>query len=188
MLEQYLASAQRFDETRVLGVAHHALGRHLDGSAALSHLEDAHALLDPSPYRRDAAELAVTLGTVLIANGRSRAARELMLPALEYAQDEAIDPLIHSLRKQLVRAGAQLERFELPPTRALAPADERLARMAALDLSEHEIAQQLLLPVGEVERRLAEAARTLGVSDRRELVELVRREAQPTLDLWAARS
>lgn len=188
MLEQYLASAQHFDETRVLGVAHHALGSHLDGSAALSHLEDAHALLDPSPYRRDAAELAVTLGTVLIANGRSRAARELMLPALEYAQDEAIDPLIHSLRKQLVRAGAQLERFELPPTRALAPADERLARMAALDLSEHEIAQQLLLPVGEVERRLAEAARTLGVSDRRELVELVRREAQPTLDLWAARS
>jgi DNA-binding CsgD family transcriptional regulator len=169
LMREYLIAAERFDETRVLGVAHLGLGRHTAGAAGREHLEHAHELLDGSPYRLDAARARLDLGARLRRDGERVAARELMLPALQYAERQQAAPLSARLREELKLVGSRPRSAVRTGVDALTPSELRIARLAAGGMTNKQIAQDLFLTIKTVETHLGGAFRKLDVSSRRDL-------------------
>jgi DNA-binding CsgD family transcriptional regulator len=175
LIHEYRAAAERFGAVAPIADAHVLAGRHSPGPEGREHLEAAHALLEPSPHRLDAARATLELGARLRHDNERTAARELMMPALEYAEHQRVAPLVARLREELAMCGARPRKIVLRGVDALTPAESRIARLAADGLQNKEIAQQLFLTVGTVQTTLVRVYRKLDVSSRRELATAVGR-------------
>lgn len=167
MIKAFHAGAERFGETRAIALGHVMLGRVTPGPTGREHLEEAHALLDPSPYRRHAAQARLELGVRLRHDNQRAAAAQLMLPALEYAEHQQAGPLAARLREELRLTGGRPRNALRTGADSLSPAEARIARLAADGMSNKEIAQHLFLTVGTVQTTLVRVYRKLDVNSRK---------------------
>jgi DNA-binding CsgD family transcriptional regulator len=168
-MHEFHARAEAFGETCVVGIGHLGVGRHTPGADGLDRMRTGYALLEASPYRYWAARARLELGVRLRRENERAEARELMLPALEYAEQQQLAPLTQRLRDELRLVGARPRNVVLSGVDSLTPSEGRIARLAAGGASNKEIAQQLFLTVKTIETHLGSAYRKLGIRTRRDL-------------------
>jgi len=141
------------------GMALRALGE-ITGDAAL--LEQAVAVLTPSPARLEHARALTDLGA-------ATAAREPLREALDLAVRLGATALAERAQRELVATGAKPRRPLLTGAAALTAAQLRVARMAADGLGNRAIAEALFVTEKTVEGRLGQAYRKLGIGSRTQL-------------------
>jgi DNA-binding CsgD family transcriptional regulator len=128
--------------------------------------------LDGVPAARLVAQVGTDLaGLLLLGNdaGDAEEALTLLRDAELYAGNESLWPLLGRVRRLLARLG-QPPRPVLGETLAsLTAAEQRVARLAAVGLTNREIAEQLVVTVKAVEWHLSHVYRKLGITSRVEL-------------------
>jgi DNA-binding CsgD family transcriptional regulator len=169
VIAEHRAGAERFGEPRQIAKGHLLAGLYADDGDSLEHLEEAVRLLDPSPYRWDAAQARLELAVARRRGGERAAARELLMPALDYAEAQRAAPLSTRIREELAMCGARPRKVIRRGADSLTPAEARIARLAADGLQNKEIAQRLFLTVGSVQTTLVRVYRKLDVSSRRDI-------------------
>jgi DNA-binding CsgD family transcriptional regulator len=169
VMHEFHARAEAFGVADVVGIGHLGVGRHTPGAEGLDRMRSGHALLEASPFRYWAARARLELGARLRRENERAEARELMLPALEYAERQHLAPLAQRLRDELRLVGARPRNVVRSGVDSLTPSEERIARLAAGGASNKEIAQQLFLTVKTIETHLGSAYRKLDIRTRRDL-------------------
>jgi DNA-binding CsgD family transcriptional regulator len=101
--------------------------------------------------------------------GELRAAREPLAQALDIAHRGGAERVAQMAREELRLAGARPRRAALAGPQSLTPAERRVARMAAAEASNREIAQRLFVSLRTVETHLTHAYQKLEISSRDEL-------------------
>jgi DNA-binding CsgD family transcriptional regulator len=157
-----LAEAVVFGETRRHGIALSVCGTLDHGANGLECLHDAVAILERSCARLEHARALVNLGAGLRARGLTEQAREPLAHALDIADRQDATVIAKRARAELVGAGARPRRASLRGPDALTPAEFRTARLAAVGLSNRQIAQQLVVTPKTVETQLSRAYAKLG--------------------------
>ena len=139
----------------------HAAAGDLDSAAAAAE----QALIDhtrlPMPF-----ELARTLlvhGQVQRRRGKRRAAREVLLNALAIFEEIGAPAWVDLARDEIARIGVRRAPKDLTPS------EERVAQLAALGLTNSDIATRLFMSRRTVETNLARAYSKLGIQSRAEL-------------------
>jgi DNA-binding CsgD family transcriptional regulator len=162
-----LREADSWGTPRAIGVALHAAGR----------LEEAVAVLEPSPARVELAHALLDLGASLRRANRRTAARDPLRRALDLADACGAEPLADRARQELLAAGGRPRRPRISGVDALTPSERRIAEMAADGMSNPEIAQALFVTRKTVEAHLAGAYRKLDIRSRAELAGALRLSA-----------
>jgi DNA-binding CsgD family transcriptional regulator len=141
----------------------------LDNAAGLAHLEEAVAVLDPSPARLELARALAALGAALRRERRPADAREPLRRALELAVACSATGLAEHVRTELYAAGARPRTDARSGAAALTASERRVASLAAGGETNRDIAQSLYVTPKTVEVHLSNAYRKLGIRSRREL-------------------
>ncbi len=170
LLEEELAPARRAAAPRPLGMALAALGTVAGGEQGLEHLEEARAVLAPSPARLAHARALADLGAHLRRLGRGREAREPLREALAAAEEMGAVLIAERAAAELTASGGRPRRRALRGPAALTPAELRTARLAARGQSNREIAEELVVSTKTVQYHLSNVYRKLGITSREELV------------------
>ncbi len=146
-------------------------GLELDGdtAAGLARLEEAVAVLDPSPARLELARALAALGAALRRERRPGDAREPLRRALELAVACAATGLAEHVRTELYAAGARPRTDARSGAAALTASERRVADLASGGVTNRDIAQTLYVTPKTVEVHLSNAYRKLGIRSRREL-------------------
>jgi len=166
---QQLELARRWGAPRTLGQALRILGVVEGGAEGLERLQEAVAVLEPSPARLDYAYALADLGAALRRRNKRTAAREPLRLALELGQRGGATLLAAHAHEELIASGARPRRLSTSGVDALTPSEHRVAAMAAEGLSNREIAQALFVTLRTVETHLSGVFRKLGVSSRTQL-------------------
>jgi DNA-binding CsgD family transcriptional regulator len=154
-----LSEAEEWGTPRALGMALHAAGR----------LEEAVAVLGPSPARLEYAHALTDLGAALRRANQRAAARDPLRQALDVADACGAEPLAERARHELHAAGGRPRRPRISGVDALTASERRIAEMAAGGLTNPEIAQALFVTRKTVEAHLGAAYRKLDIRSRSEL-------------------
>ncbi len=169
-----LAVARRVGARRGIGVALHAAGLASEGEHGLELLRQATAVLDDSPAQLERARALAQLGAAYRRAGHRQEAREPLRRAAQLAQRLGAAPLATWASQELAVAGGRRRAFrEVSGVAALTPAELRVARRAARDLSTPQIAQELSITPKTVEWHLGHAYRKLAIGSRRELRQIL---------------
>jgi DNA-binding CsgD family transcriptional regulator len=179
-LEQ-LDLARRWGAPRTLGQALRILGLVEGGSEGIERLQEAAAVLAPSPARLEYGYALTNLGAALRRSNQRAAAREPLRAALDLAQRGGATVLAERAHEELIATGARPRRLPRIGVDALTPSERRVAVMAAEGLSNREIAQSLFVTVRTVETHLSSVFRKLDLSSRTQLATALARaqEASP---------
>ena len=170
LLEEELALARAFGAPRLTAVPLRLLGSiEQDRTAALDHLEEALALLEPTPCALERMKVLLALGAETRRQGQPVAARAHLRRAVQEADAGGARAVADAARAELRLAGGRLRRVALVGPAALTPGERRVAELAADGLTNREVAQQLFVTVKTVEYHLGNAYGKLGVRSRREL-------------------
>ena len=102
-------------------------------------------------------------------SGARGAAREPLRRALDLAARCGAQPLVERAREEALAAGARPRRLWVSGVQALTPSELRVARLAARDLGNREIAQALFITTKTVSDHLTSAYRKLNISSREQL-------------------
>jgi DNA-binding NarL/FixJ family response regulator len=137
----------------------------------LDHLEEACAVLEPSPARLERAKALAALGEALRRARRPTDAREPLRKALELAEVSGATALVKRIRSEIYATGARPRTTALSGVRSLTTSERRVAGLAADGLSNRDIAQTLYVTPKTVEVHLGNAYRKLGIASRRELAD-----------------
>lgn len=164
-----LERARTFGAPRALGLALRTAGRVEGGAAGLSLLEEAVAVLEPSPARLELAYALTDLGVELVRRRRRRDGREVLRRALDEAVRCGATALAGRARGELGAGGGRPPRLDLTGVDALTPAERRVCELAAGESTNREIAQTLFVTEKTVELHLTSAYRKLGVRSRLQL-------------------
>jgi DNA-binding CsgD family transcriptional regulator len=124
-----------------------------------SSLELAHALAD--------------LGAAVRRAGKRSEAQPPLREALELADRMGASALADSVRVELRAAGARPRRAARSGVDSLTPAERRVAQLAAVGLTNRQIAQELFITMKTVQTHLSSVYRKLDAVSRRELPELL---------------
>jgi DNA-binding CsgD family transcriptional regulator len=167
--EQMLREAHAWGTPRAIGMALRAAGLVEGGTGGLELLEEAVAVLEPSPARLEYARALVDLGAALRRANRRAAARDPLRRALDLADACGARPLADRARHELRASGARPRRPRISGVDALTASERRIARMAADGLSNPEIAQALFITKKTVEAHLSSVYRKLDIHSRTQL-------------------
>ena len=164
---EQLALAQRIGTAGACGAALRALAAcSADASERVPTLEQALDALSGSPAQLEHTRVLVDLGAALRrANRRADARRPLHL-ALDQAERGGMRLLARRARDELQAAGARPRRSAVSGPAALTPAEDRVARLAALGHSNRAIAERLYVTERTVETHLTHAFTKLNISTR----------------------
>jgi DNA-binding CsgD family transcriptional regulator len=167
LCDEEIHLARVFGVAREEGMALRALGV-ITGEPAI--LEEAVAVLQPSPARLEYARALTDLGAARAArDGGASAAREPLRAGLDLAVRLGATALAERAQRALVATGAKPRRLVLTGADALTAAQLRVARLAADGLGNRAIAEALFLTEKTVEGHLGHAYRKLGIRSRTQL-------------------
>lgn len=163
--DEQLELARRCGSVRALGVALRTSGMvaKTDGIEAL---RAAVEVLDPSPFRLEAARALVELGAALRRANQARAARVPLRRGADLAGRCGAAALATRANEELRAAGARPRRARVLGVEALTAREHQVARLAAAGLTNREIAQQLFVTERTIESHLLAAFGKLGVNRR----------------------
>jgi DNA-binding CsgD family transcriptional regulator len=178
MAQEQLAIARRWGAPSLLGQALRIAGLVEGGDRGLELLQEAVAVLEPSPARLEAGYALTDLGASLRRANQRAAAREPLRAALELAQRCGATLLAERALEELIATGARPRRLPLTGVDALTPTERRVAAMAAEGLSNREIAQELFVTLRTVETHLSSVFRKLDLSSRTQLAAALARDAE----------
>jgi DNA-binding CsgD family transcriptional regulator len=165
-----LVLARAWGAPGTVGAALRALGT-LAGAAGIAQLEEAVAVLEPSPARLEHARALAALGAARLQAGDAVAARAPLRRALDLAGACAAPGLADQVRRDLEAAGARPRAGALAGPAALTTTERRVADLAAGGDTNRDIAQALFVTPKTVEVHLSSVYRKLGIRSRRELPE-----------------
>jgi DNA-binding CsgD family transcriptional regulator len=176
LAETELADARTFAAPRALGIALRIAGLARGGEQGLELLGESVAALRNSPALLERAHSLAELGAALRRAGRRAAAKEPLAEALDLAAHCGARPLAARAREELKATGARPRREWRTGVEALTPSELRVARLAAEDKTNREIAHTLYVTQKTVEGHLARAYGKLGIAGRAELSQLLEGE------------
>lgn len=151
------------------GTALRTLGLCLPGPPGLRRLDEAVALLRPTPAGLELTRALLDLGAALRRNRRRADARPFLREALERAEDAGARPLADRARDELAATGRRVRRGERLERDQLTPSERRVAGLAASGQTNRQIAQTLFVTTKTVEMHLSSCYRKLGIAARHEL-------------------
>lgn len=132
-------------------------------------LRQAVATLETSSARLEHAKALADLGAALRRAGHRVQARDPLRRALDLATACGAAPLADRVHDELLAAGARPRRKELTGPQSLTPSELRVARLAAVQATNRQIAQELFITPKTVEVHLGRAYRKLGITTRTQL-------------------
>jgi DNA-binding CsgD family transcriptional regulator len=131
-------------------------------------LHEAIDLLQDSPARLELARTLERLGQALLDGGNRKAGLDAVRRSAELAAESHASVMVERLRALLVGSGGRL-----PPAptgvRAFTPSERQVAQLAAIGLTNRQIAERLFLSEKTIEAHLSRAYRKLGVRSRTQL-------------------
>jgi DNA-binding CsgD family transcriptional regulator len=145
------------------------LGRVEGGDRGIALLERSANGLAETQSRLDYAYALTNLGAALRRAGRRSESRTLFSTALDLAQRLDSRLLAQRVSGELAVAGARPRREAITGAGALTPSEQRVGRLAAQHLTNHQIAQSLFVTPKTVEYHLRHVYQKLGIAGRREL-------------------
>ncbi len=172
LAQDHLVSARAFGARRSLGTALRAMGassRDLDERTAW--LTESVEVLEGSRARLETAEAMVDLGAALVDRQDSESARDILHKGASLASLCGAHRLVEVAGTQLRAAGARPRRLGSTGVDSLTPAELRAVHMAAANVTNRAIADELFVNVKTIEGHLSRAYRKLGVTSRFELAE-----------------
>lgn len=168
LVAEELVPARAFGAPAPIGTALRAAAL-VGGGDPVALLEEAVSVLDESGAELERARALVDLGAALRRAGRRTAARDQLAHGLDLADRCGAAPLVQRARDELRAAGAHPHRTRLHGVDALTASELRVARMAAEELTNREIAQALFVTTKAVEKHLSRAYDKLSIARRQEL-------------------
>ena len=146
-----LRVARHFGAPRAIGVALRALGLVEHGERRIALLRGAVAVLEASQAGIEHARALADLGGALRRSNDRAAAREPLREALDLATRCGAVPLAEQARNELRATGARPRKPVLTGVDALTPIERQAASMAALGMTNPQIAQALFISRKTVE-------------------------------------
>jgi DNA-binding CsgD family transcriptional regulator len=169
LAEEEVELARVFAAPRALGVALRALGVITDGRAGEALLREALECLERAGSPIERARVLTDLGALLRRGNRRTEARSLLRDALDAAHRAGARPLAERAETELRATGARPRRVTLTGPDALTASERRIAELAAQELTNREIAQELFVTARTVEGHLTSVFRKLQLTSREEL-------------------
>ena len=169
LLAQHQQCAADLGTPRAVAAGLHEFARQAGRWEGLAPAAEAVRLLQDSPARLELAQALATQGGLLAERGERAAARLALRQALELAVDCSADLLVDQLRSVLALGGGRPPRQRLSGEQALTPAERQVAQLAAGNLTNRQIAEQLVVSSKTVEAHLRRAFRKLDVTSRTQL-------------------
>jgi DNA-binding CsgD family transcriptional regulator len=161
--------ARAYHGPRTLGIALRAAGLAEGGRRGLELLREAAGVLESSAARLEHARAMTDLGAALRRAGHRAESREILRPALDLAHRCAALALTERARTELIAAGGRPRRLVLSGLDSLTPGERRVAQLAAVGLSNRDIAQNLFITTRTVEGHLTHAYHKLAITAREQL-------------------
>jgi DNA-binding NarL/FixJ family response regulator len=140
-----------------------------DGAQQERRLREAVEVLTQSPARLEHAKALIDLGAALRRANKRSDAREILRQGVELAHRAGAPPLAERGNEELAATGARPRKLLQAGPESLTASERRVARLAAGEMSNKEIAQALFVTVKTVEVHLSSAYRKLDVASRRQL-------------------
>jgi DNA-binding CsgD family transcriptional regulator len=169
LIDREIAVAEEFGLPAQRGIALARRARVIGGLDAISTLEEAIALLDGSDSRLELARALLDLGRRRRRLGAGTTCREPLRHALDLAARCGATRLEHEAREELLASGARPRRTALTGFDSLTPSEQRIARLAAKQCSNRQIAETLFLTKSTVGWHLSNIYRKLDINARSEL-------------------
>ena len=169
--------AELVGSPRTVALAYRADALVRDGAARLARLEQAAAVAARGPARLVHAIVLCDLGAALRRSRRARDAREPLRQGLQLARECGATALAERALAELDATGARRRTAPAWGVEALTPREHELARLAARDCSNTEIAERLFITRKTVESHLGAVYRKLDITSRRELPDALTRQA-----------
>jgi DNA-binding CsgD family transcriptional regulator len=174
-----LELARRAGMPRAIGIALRVCGLLTGGKDGIELLEQSVAVLDPTPMRLELAHSLTELGAALRRAGTRTAAREPLRRALDLAARCGATPLATRAHEEALGAGARPRRPWTTGIHALTPSELRVARLAAQEMSNRDIAQALFITTKTVSDHLSSAYRKLNIHTRDQLTTAMTAHTSP---------
>ena len=172
--ERELDRARAWGTPSAIGTALRVRGVLQTGEEGLRLLEEAVAMIAPSPVRLEYARALTDYGAALRRANRRADARAPLREALALALRGGALAIAKRAHEELAATGEKLRPLLAGGVESLTPSERRVAELAAEGLSNRDIAQGLFLTVKTVEMHLSRAYRKLDIGSRRELPEALR--------------
>jgi DNA-binding NarL/FixJ family response regulator len=138
------------------------------------------AVLERSPAKLVLAQALADQGALLRKLVRRAESRESLRRAIALADECGAPALAQHAREELMAGGGRPPRLASEGVAALTPAERRVAALAACELPNREIAQQLFVTEKTVEVHLSRTYRKLGIRSRWQLSPFTASLAAPT--------
>jgi DNA-binding CsgD family transcriptional regulator len=163
-----LELSRRFQAPGAIGIALRINGL-IGDRGRLDTLAESVAILRTANAELELARSLTAQGAALRRAGHRSAALPVLREGLDLAARCGARPLAEEARAELVAAGARPRRAALTGPDALTASELRVARLAAADETNREIAQGLFVSLRTVEVHLTNTYRKLGVHSRSQL-------------------
>ncbi len=164
LAQEELVLARESALARPQGIALRTVGIVRGGEAGIDDLQRSVAVLANGPSRLEHARSLVALGAALRRGNQSQEARAALRAGLELAIACGAERLRGDAQQELLAAGGRRRRRNELGIESLTASELRVARLAASELSNVEIAQALFVSVKTVETHLAHVYRKLGLA------------------------
>ncbi len=164
-----VALATSFGAARPLGIALTTSALLADRASRVGKLTEAVTVLGRSPARLELAKATDALGTALGTDGQLDRARLVSRQALQLALECRATALAAGTRARLAAGGGLPPRVWVTGVRSLTPSERRVAQLAARQLTNRQIAEQLYITEKTVEAHLSRVYRKLQASSRWQL-------------------
>jgi DNA-binding CsgD family transcriptional regulator len=165
--------ARSFGAARALGIALRAHALVGPPAERRERLEQALAVLAPSPARLEHARALIDLGATFRAAGRRTAARAPLHEGLALASRCGARTLEGRARTELAGIGIRPRTSDRSGAGSLTPSERRVVDLAAVGETNREIAQTLFVTEKTVETHLGRSFRKLDISSRRQLPDVL---------------
>jgi DNA-binding CsgD family transcriptional regulator len=167
--------AELIGSPRTLALAYRADALTHDGAERIARLERAAAVAARGPGRLVHAVVLCDLGGALRRSRRARDARQPLRHGLQLARECGATAVADRALAELNATGARRRTEPAWGVESLTPREHELARLAARDLSNTEIAERLFITRKTVESHLGSVYRKLDITSRRELADALTR-------------
>jgi DNA-binding CsgD family transcriptional regulator len=169
LADEAVAVARELGAPGALGVALRTAGVVRGQADGFDLLEQAVGQLQASESRLELARALFELGRALHARDARKEARERLRDARALAAECAAPALVAQAEVRLKEGGGRLPRLHVRGVQALTRQERRVAELAADDMTNRQIAQELYVTEKTVETHLSHAYRKLTIKSRAEL-------------------
>ncbi len=171
LAREELELARRFGAPRAIAIAIRALAAIEGGERSIELMRQAAQIVEHSPAVLDLGATLVELGSALRRTGQRKAARDPLRRGLDTAHRVGARALADRAQEELLATGARPRRLVIAGANALTPSERRVARMAAEEMTNRQIAQALFVSQRTVETHLSHCYSKLNITTRAELRE-----------------